>query len=1135
MNHTKTYDHSNPFILESGQTINNLRIAYHTYGQLNEDKSNVIWVFHAISANSDVMDWWPGLFGNRCLYDPESYFIICANSLGSPYGSSRPNDLDFPQFTLRDVIQAHLVLARHLNIRQIHTIIGGSFGGNQTLEFGYSFQGEIQHMILIASCSRESAWGIAVHEAQRIALQSDSTFGQVGGGEAGMKAARSMAMLTYRTADAFIEQQTDKHEKLDNFRAASYIQYQGDKFVKRFDSLCYYYLTKCLDSHHIGRDRGGESKALASINIPTLIIGISSDVLIPPRFQKFMSEYIPNSNYEEISSDFGHDGFLVETKKITSSIQSFYQKNMIRQNGNNRKILKFGGSSLANGDALDRTIGIIQNEIKHTASAIVVSARGKSTNQLIRLFELATSGKNYTKELFEFIQYQKSHFITNELDDIFDSLSSYLNAISIIQTKDESAHDQIVSFGEIISAKTITILLKRKGINAIFIDARKIIHTHLILDDFQINLEKSQAATKDLFYSLNERQVPIITGYIAQSEQGKTVTLGRNGSNYTATLIASFIDATEVQNWTDVDGIYSANPKQVPDAVRIDTMSYREANELANFGTSVLHPKTILPLMQSSIPLRIKSSLQPDAPGTLINKQGNTKGIKAISVLEDVALVSLEGNGLQGKVGIDGRIFSILSERNISVRLISQASSERGIGFVIDKKDAHQTELILNQIFEEEIKAEQISNISINKDIAIIAIVGRHNYSLEKAIKGLRKNKVWMHLISNSISGEHISLVVDNKRLKKAVRVVHNEVFGAIKKLHLFAFGKGNVGSELIHQILNTKTNIIQERNLNIKIIGIADSKKYIFQNNGIKSDWKEQLSQGENYTHIDEILSRIRKAGIENVVIADNTNAKEISLHYPQILKKGFDIVASNKVANSVSYSHYQKIRNELKNRGRLFYYETNVGAGLPIIDTLKNLYQSSDKVTSIRGIFSGSLSYLFNQYSVSQKSFSEILLEAKDKGFTEPDPREDLSGNDMGRKLIILAREIGLEVEFDAVRINNLIPESLRNIKSYEDFIAQKNILDQHYHSIKSDLRENEVLRYVGELDAIKKELVVSLVKVDASSPLGNIKNADSIFEIYTEGYGEQPIILQGAGAGPVVTARGVYSDLLRIGAQM
>ncbi len=771
------YNHKEVLKLESGRIIENLEIVYHTFGEMNEERNNIIWVFHAISADSDVLSWWPGLFGENCLFDPKKYFIICANTIGSPYGSTRPLNDEFPNFTVRDIVQCHFFLAKELNINSIHTCIGGSFGGYQAIEFAYAFNGSIEHLILLASSARESAWGIAIHESQRIAMKSDPTFGTPNGGQAGMKAARSIAMLTYRTTEAFVDSQSDKDDKVDDFKASSYIQYQGEKFIKRFDALCYYYLTKCIDSHNLGRNRGGERLALRRINIRTLIIGFRSDQLVPTRFQKFMANNLPNAEYKEIESDYGHDGFLVEVEKISTLINQFYHLYNQDYSKTSRVILKFGGSSLYHQKELDNVLAIVKKEFETNPIAVVVSARGKSTNKLVEMFKIVSKGGDFENELIEFEKYQTLGFPELDISKEINELRQVLNAVKLLQEDNEFAHDKVVSFGELISAKTLVHFFEKQGLKTFFLDARSIIHTKKILDDFEVDFDKSRIDTQAVFEKIPLDAIPIITGYIANSERNRTVTLGRNGSNYSATLIANFIHAKEVQNWTDVKGIYSSNPIVVPDAIKIEAMTYREANEMANFGTSLLHPKTILPLMQSNIPLVIKSTQHPEETGTVINKDGGAKSIKAVSIIEDIALVTIEGSGLSNKIGIDARIFSALHQKGVSVKMISQASSERGIGFVIGLKDIKNTELILNKEFRNELLKNQISNIIINDDIGIIAILGRHNFALEKAISTLRKNRIWMHLISNSITGEHISLVISKGDIKKAARLVHKEVF----------------------------------------------------------------------------------------------------------------------------------------------------------------------------------------------------------------------------------------------------------------------------------------------------------------------------------------------------------------------
>ena len=798
------------------------------------------------------------------------------------------------------------------------------------------------------------------------------------------------------------------------------------------------------------------------------------------------------------------------------------------------KVLKFGGKSLSNGGPLERAIDIIKEEADADAIAVVVSARGQSTDLLLDLYHRAVEGKDFREGLERFMAMQHVQGLEADMETYLREVGEVLQALQLIGLQSDRARDRILAYGEVISARTVAALLRREGLDAVFVDARGLLYTNAGPGETSVDFPRSKRSTQAFFNTLGPRQIPVITGFIASDPEGRTVTLGRNGSNYTATLIASFIRASEVQNWTDVEGVYTASPKYVKNAQRIPHLSYREANELANFGANVLHAKTILPLVESGIPLKIYSSFAPGRQGTLIDGEGAGKGIKAVSTVEDVSLVSIEGRGLLGKVGIDARIFNALGSRNISVRLISQASSERGIGFVVNNEDAAAAEQALSTEFSAELQDGAISHIRVNNDMAIIAIVGRHNYALEKAIQGLRRNKVWMHLISNSINGEHISLVIDNKSLKKAVNVVHNQVFGAIKTINLFAFGKGNVGGRLLDQILETGEEVERRRNLKINIVGVADSMKMIFREDGLNSNWREELAESSEQRNLGDIIDHLRESGLENIVVADNTSSQELAEQYPVLVSSGFDIVASNKKANSISYEFYQNLRNLLKRRGKLFYYETNVGAGLPLIDTIKHLHNSSDRIERIRGVFSGSLSYMFNNFSVQDKPFSAILSEARELGLTEPDPREDLSGMDVARKLIILAREVGLESELTDVSVENLVPESVSDAKDYAELYARKDALDDYFGQIKSRLGEDEVLRYVGDLEVGKNRLTVSLVKASKNSPLGNIRNADSIFEIYTESYGAQPIIIQGAGAGAEVTARGVYSDLLRMGEQ-
>ncbi len=793
------------------------------------------------------------------------------------------------------------------------------------------------------------------------------------------------------------------------------------------------------------------------------------------------------------------------------------------------KVLKFGGKALKEGPALRNSLEIIQEEKKKGDIAVVVSAVSNSTDLLLTAAEKARGGDDFSNELLEFIKNHEIQKNNGALSDLFKELEEKLQ---LLQNGNDIPEDDILAYGEVCSSHFVVGELSRLEVSSSAVDARHFIKVSKTDNDPKVDVQLSQELSSAIFSTYDFTSVPIVTGFIASNGTSRTVTLGRNGSNYSAALVADFLNAEELQNWTTVDGIYTAEPGLVPDARLIDRMSFKEAQELANFGANILHPKTIEPLVEKGINLRILNTLNPKGKGTVVTANGNGNKIKAVSVLKDVSLVTIEGNGLLHKVGIDARIFKTLGENGISIRLVSQASSERGVGFVVDKKDGGIAAELLSQEFEDELKKGSVSEINLDTEMAILAIVGRHNYSLEKAIYGLRRNGIWMHLISNSISGEHISLVVDKSNLNKAVNIVHSHVFGAITTINVFCLGKGEVGSNLINQILATNDEIVKNRRLRINVIGVADSQRYILDRSGVGNDWKKELIESDQVNNLNEIIEKIGELYLENIIIADNTSSQEVTDHYTAFLKAGFDIVASNKKLNSGKYVKYEEVRKLLKQKGRLFYYEANVGAGLPVIDTLKQLTDSAESITRIRGIFSGSLSYLFNTFSELDRPFSDILLEAKEKGLTEADPREDLSGLDVARKLIILSREVGLKTDLEDVQIENLIPGQLSQTSDFDSFINQRKILDDHYKVRHESLSEEKVLRYVGDMDVNDRKLKVSLVEVDKDSPLGNIKGTDSIFEVYTKDYGERPLVIQGAGAGGKVTARGVYSDIIRIG---
>jgi aspartokinase/homoserine dehydrogenase 1 len=796
------------------------------------------------------------------------------------------------------------------------------------------------------------------------------------------------------------------------------------------------------------------------------------------------------------------------------------------------KVLKFGGKSLSNGSSLESSIEIIK-KARNENIALVVSARGDTTNQLEQLLISASSGVPYKKGVEILFDYQEKEGRLT-FDARKEELTSILQGVELLGEYSLRLKAKVLAFGELLSAFKISELLNEKRVISRVIDTRNIFQTDSDYESALLDKEVTEKLTLDLFSDWDWNIVPILTGFIASDSKCDTTTFGRNGTNYTATILANILNAEEVQNWTTVDGIYTADPSLVPEAKIISRLKFREANELANFGVNVLHAKTIVPLIEKNIPIRILNSDNPKGKGTIIDKDGAGKGIKAVSVIEDVALVSISGNGLLGKVGIDARIFRVLSEQDISVRNISQASSERGIGFIVNKEEGRKAKSVLEKEFLPELKKQDISEIEVNQKVAIISIIGRHNFSLEKAISGLRKNGIWLYLINNSINGEHISLVVSDKSLKKAVNVVHSQVFGVKKRLNVLAFGKGTVGKAFINQLLKNQFQIEERRNISINIVAVIDSKKVLFDSKGIGSDWESEIQNQDNGNDVAQLIATINNYGLENVVAIDNTASEDFVLKYPILVDNGIDVIASNKIGNTISYDFYKDLRISLKKKGKEFLYEANVGAGLPLIDTIKQLHHSGDQIKRIRGVFSGSLSYIFNNYSIGDNSFSQVLEEAVGEGYTEPDPREDLSGNDVGRKLLILARELDFTKEFSDVAIQSLIPTKLQSDLSVAAFLDEKETLNNHFAKIKNALKPGQVLRYIGDLSE-DGELKVELIATEKETSLGNISGSDSIFEIYTEAYGDNPIVIQGAGAGAEVTARGVYSDLLRIGAKL
>ena len=1114
------------FNSEKMDRYSELKLSYQIFGkELNTGP--IVLVNHALTGNSNVAGergWWNDLVGENKVIDTNLYTILAFNIPGNGYDGFVIEN--YKDFEARDIANIFLLGLKQLNINRLFALIGGSLGGGIAWEMAVLNPAITEHLIVIATDWKSTDWLIANCQIQEQFLTNSSN---------PVHDARMHAMLCYRTPESFKERfQRSKNEELKIFNVESWLLHHGKKLQERFQLSAYKLMNQLLKT--IDVTKGRSEQILDSIKATIHIIGVDSDLFFTAEENKETHKQLalthPNVTYNEINSVHGHDAFLIEYKQLGKIIEPIFNKSSKRKA---MKVIKFGGKSLANGKGLESTLAIISNKIKNNENiVVVVSARGKTTDHLESILEKAKNGLPYTSEFEELKKYQTEIDESADFSKEFQLLDEIFRGVNLLGDYSPKVKDQVLSQGEILSGKLIAHLLTKKGIQANLVDTRTLIKTNNQFGKAQPFESISEENVIEYFKNQSKEVTQIVTGFIGSNLDGETTTLGRNGSNYTASLIANFLNAEEFQNYTHVDGIFTANPDLVENSKKIEKLTYQEANEMANFGANILHAKTIIPLIEKNIPLRILNTFNEDNEGTLIGSETEKGGIKSLSVEQDVALVNLIGRGLLGKVGVDGRIFTALANENISVSIISQGSSERGIGFIVDAKNGYKAKTILEKEFENEFLTKDISQIYVTEKVSVISIIGQSLHSFNQPYSALIKNHITPILINNTVTGENVCLVVNQSDLHKAVNVIHGEIFGVSKNINIAIFGKGLVGGTLINQVLKSKENILKRKNINLNIFAVVNSSKAILNKNGVTQNWALDLEQSEVNSSVQNIIDFAEKNHLENLIAIDNTASSSFVEHYIKLVENGFDLISSNKIANTLSYTFYKELRKKLQENKKSYLYETNVGAGLPLIDTIKLLHDSGENITRIRGVFSGSLSFLFNTYSEENKQFSDVLQKAIDSGFTEPDPREDLCGNDVARKLLILARELDLKNEFEDIKIQNLIPENLREGSSAE-FLTKLKELNPYYEKVKLEQDKNHVLRYIGDLSGNLQEdkgnLEVKLVSVPANSSLGQIKGADAIFEIFTESYGEKPIVIQGAGAGSAVTARGVFGDILRL----
>ncbi len=1121
------YLKSYKYTTNSGKSTD-VSLSYSQFGpELNT--APIVLVNHALTGNSDVAGengWWSALIGDGKCIDTKKYTVLCFNVPGNGHDGSVIDN--YKDFVAQDIAKIFLNGLVEMNVNRLYAIIGGSMGGGIAWEMAALNPNLTEHLIPVASDWKSTDWLIANCQIQEQFLVNSKQ---------PVHDARMHAMLCYRTPESFKERfKRTTNDELQVFNVESWLTHHGKKLQERFQLSAYKLMNQLLKTIDITRKGEDNFIKLQNSGTNIHIIGVDSDLFFTAKENKETFKRLAQANsnvtYGEINSLHGHDAFLIEFEQLEQLLKGVFNKNGKTKR---TKVLKFGGKSLANGEGIERVLEIITDKVNDGEKiAVVLSAREKATDQLENILQKAADGKDYSKDFEKFESYQKHTFKNVSFSKEFTELVKLFEGVALLGDYSSKIKDQVLAYGELISAKLVAKLLIGKGVKAKMIDSRELIKTDTVFGDAAVLETLSKENVVNEFSKLKANDVPIITGFIASNMSNETTTLGRNGSNYTAALIANFLDAEELQNYTHVDGILTANPDYVPDAKKIEELSYGEANELANFGTTILHAKTIIPLIEKNIPLRILNTFNNDGEGTLISAKTSEERIKSLSVIEDMALINLEGRGLLGKVGIDARIFKALGDKGINVSIISQGSSERGIGLVVAADKAIAAKTALESEFENDFYSKDVNMITVMDNVSVVSIIGQDLSTFHKPYNALIKNQIIPLLFNNTVSGKNVSLVLKKSDLKKALNVMHGQIFGISKKVNLVIFGHGNVGGTLIDQILKSAKTIEERKGIQLNVFAVANSKNVIFNKKGVTKKWKSNIEEKGIQYELEDIFAFAKEHHLENLIAVDNTASEDFVANYFDFVENGFDLVSSNKIANTLGFDYYQLLREDLVKNQKQYLYETNVGAGLPLIDTIKLLHLSGENITRIKGIFSGSLSYIFNTFSETDAPFSTILKEAIAQGFTEPDPREDLSGNDVGRKLLILARELDLHNEFSDINVQNLIPEELKK-GAVSDFLKNSSVLDDVFNKIKKAQKPKYVLRYVGDLSGNlqdeKGNLDVKLISVPKASALGQVKGSDSIIEIFTESYGDHPLVIQGAGAGSAVTARGVFGDILRI----
>lgn len=803
------------------------------------------------------------------------------------------------------------------------------------------------------------------------------------------------------------------------------------------------------------------------------------------------------------------------------------------------KVLKFGGTSVGSAAAIQKVKDIVLQQT--TDVVVVVSALGGVTDLILKAAGNATQGTDDFHLILEEIKnrhektiselFEDKVFVITTIRGLLDELEQILTGITLVGELTPKTLDRIAGIGERISSHIVAEYIP----GAARKDATEFIQTNSNFGKAAVDFVVTNQRIRNEF--ANFSGIAVVPGFIAKNDKGEFTTIGRGGSDYTAAILAAALDVESMEIWTDVDGFMTADPRIISKAYTIPELSYSEAMELSHFGAKVIYPPTILPVYQKAIPIHVKNTFNPLNEGTLIlggSRKPKDKPIRGISSIPGISLLTLQGIGMVGVTGISMRLFTALARENVNVILISQASSENSISVAIDEQVVEQAEHAIRTEFEKEIAAGQVSRIDVESDLSVVAIVGenmKHTTGVAgKLFSTIGKNGINIIAIAQGASELNISWVVKNTELRKTLNVVHEAFFLSENvELNVFLLGIGTVGSNLLQQITKQQPKLMKEKHLKIKLTGVANSKKMTFLRDGLDmSAYKQILKDSDNKSAIRDFVQEMKSMNIYNSVFIDCTASEDVARYYLEILQSNISIVTANKIAASSDYDYYSSLKNTAKEKGVKFLFETNVGAGLPIINTLNDLVNSGDRVLKIEAVLSGTLNFIFNTIS-SDIPLSNTIRMAKELGYSEPDPRIDLSGVDVARKILILARESGYPLEMEDIAVERFIPaEMFQGILT--DFWERLPSLDREFEMKRKKIESgNKKWRFVAQYENGKAQ--VGLQEVDSRHPFYDLEGSNNLVMYTTERYHEFPMLIKGYGAGASVTAAGVFADLIKV----